>query len=218
MSGTVIETFTALLWKTIHSFFPVFSLLQREHDFNLHECCDVLEYKNLWYSEIHPIKRNMNSKPNIGLLWWSKSKESAWRIPWTEEPGRLQSTGLQRVGHDWATNTFTFTFSNPASWAPPPCFSHQSGSEREGRVNCNSCLWVSWLTWETAKTRMAPQACSITLTASSQKENPLYEIPPFKKSVTKAARHTGVVECGHSNQRASTEPLPTAISIKLTKF
>ena len=24
----------------------------------------------------------------------------AWRIPWTTEPGRLQSTGLQRVGHD----------------------------------------------------------------------------------------------------------------------
>jgi len=29
----------------------------------------------------------------------------AWRIPWTEKPGRLQSTGSQRVGHD-----FTFTF------------------------------------------------------------------------------------------------------------
>ena len=26
----------------------------------------------------------------------------AWRIPRTEEPGRLQSTGLQRVGHDWS--------------------------------------------------------------------------------------------------------------------
>ena len=26
----------------------------------------------------------------------------AWRIPWTEEPGGLQSTGLQRVGHDWS--------------------------------------------------------------------------------------------------------------------
>ena len=25
----------------------------------------------------------------------------AWRIPWTEEPGGLQSIGLQRVGHDW---------------------------------------------------------------------------------------------------------------------
>ena len=26
----------------------------------------------------------------------------AWKIPWSEEPGRLQSMGLQRVGHDWA--------------------------------------------------------------------------------------------------------------------
>ena len=30
-----------------------------------------------------------------------------WRIPWTEEPGELQSTGSQRVGHDWAAETFT---------------------------------------------------------------------------------------------------------------
>ena len=28
----------------------------------------------------------------------------AWRIPWTEEPRGLQSTGSQRVGHEWATN------------------------------------------------------------------------------------------------------------------
>ena len=35
----------------------------------------------------------------------------AWRIPWTEEPGRLQSVGLQRVRHDWATSTHdTFTY------------------------------------------------------------------------------------------------------------
>ena len=33
------------------------------------------------------------------------SRFLAWRIPWTEEPGGLQSTGLQRVRHDWATNT-----------------------------------------------------------------------------------------------------------------
>ena len=30
------------------------------------------------------------------------------KIPWTEEPGRLQSMGLQRLKHNWATNTFTF--------------------------------------------------------------------------------------------------------------
>ena len=32
----------------------------------------------------------------------------AWRIPWTREPGGLQSIWLQRVRHDRATNTFTF--------------------------------------------------------------------------------------------------------------
>ena len=30
------------------------------------------------------------------------SSTLAWRIPWTEEPGGLQSMGSQRVGHDWA--------------------------------------------------------------------------------------------------------------------
>ena len=34
----------------------------------------------------------------------------AWRISWTEEPGRLQSMVWQRVGHDWATFTFTHLF------------------------------------------------------------------------------------------------------------
>ena len=32
------------------------------------------------------------------------SSTLAWKIPWTEEPGRLESMGLQRVGHDWATS------------------------------------------------------------------------------------------------------------------
>ena len=38
----------------------------------------------------------------------SYSNILAWRIPWTEEPGGLQSMGLQRVRHDLVTNTFTF--------------------------------------------------------------------------------------------------------------
>ena len=49
-------------------------------------------------------------------LWWvwglilnvktmaSHSSTLAWKVPWTEEPGRLQSTGSLRVGHDWATS------------------------------------------------------------------------------------------------------------------
>ena len=34
----------------------------------------------------------------------------AWKIPWTEEPGGLQSMGLLTVGHDWATSLSLFTF------------------------------------------------------------------------------------------------------------
>ena len=39
----------------------------------------------------------------------SHSSILAWRIPWTEELGRLQFMGSQRVRHDWATNTFTLS-------------------------------------------------------------------------------------------------------------
>ena len=35
----------------------------------------------------------------------------AWDIPWTEEPGRLQSMGSQRIGHDRVTNTFMYLLS-----------------------------------------------------------------------------------------------------------
>ena len=40
------------------------------------------------------------------------SSTPAWKIPWREEPGRLQSMGLLRVGHDWETSLslFTITF------------------------------------------------------------------------------------------------------------
>ena len=41
------------------------------------------------------------------------SSSLAWRIPWTEEPGGLQSMGLQRVGHEWVTNSF---FSRTLTW------------------------------------------------------------------------------------------------------
>ena len=40
----------------------------------------------------------------------SHSGTLAWKIPWMEEPGGLQSMGSQRVGHDSATFTFTFHF------------------------------------------------------------------------------------------------------------
>ena len=41
----------------------------------------------------------------------------AWLIPWTEEPGKLQSMGLQRVRHNWAIeHTFTQVASRHTNW------------------------------------------------------------------------------------------------------
>ena len=40
----------------------------------------------------------------------------AWRIPWMEEPGRLQSTGSQRVRQDWATSLSPSTAGKNSSW------------------------------------------------------------------------------------------------------
>ena len=52
-------------------------------------------YHNIRYSvqslgQEDPLEEGMATHSNI----------LAWRIPWTEEPGRLQSTGSQRVGHN----------------------------------------------------------------------------------------------------------------------
>ena len=38
------------------------------------------------------------------------SSTLAWKIPWTEEPGRLQSTGSQRIGHDQVSDTLSLSF------------------------------------------------------------------------------------------------------------
>ena len=41
----------------------------------------------------------------------------AWRIPWTEEPGGLQSMGSQKVGRNWETNTHTHTHTYAHTYA-----------------------------------------------------------------------------------------------------
>ena len=50
------------------------------------------------------------------------SRTLAWRIPWMEEPGGLQSMGSLRVGHDWATSLSLFTFMHwRRKWNPLQC-------------------------------------------------------------------------------------------------
>ena len=51
------------------------------------------------------------------------SSTLAWKIPWMEESGRLQSMGLLGVGHDWATSLSLFTFMHwRRKWQPTPVF------------------------------------------------------------------------------------------------
>ena len=68
------------------------------------------------------------------------SSTLAWKIPWTEEPGRLQSLESLRVGHDWATSLSLFTFMHWRSkWQPTPVFLPGESQGRGSLVGCR--LW-----------------------------------------------------------------------------
>ena len=80
------------------------------------------------------------------------SSTLAWKIPWTEEPGRLESMGLRRVEHDWATSLWLFTFMHwRRKWQPTPVFLPGESQGQRSLVGC--CLmglhrvghdWSDW--------------------------------------------------------------------------
>ena len=66
------------------------------------------------------------------------SSTLAWKIPWTEEPGRLQSMGSRRVGH--LLSDFTFTIMHwRRKWQPTPVFLPGESQGRRSLVGCH--LW-----------------------------------------------------------------------------
>ena len=70
----------------------------------------------------------------------------AWKIPRMEEPGRLKSMGSQRVRHDWATNTFTFTME--VSGLLPPRSSPPLLSCFKPLISCRFSLVLTWMSLE----------------------------------------------------------------------
>ena len=80
--------------------------------------------------------------PEVFITWEKAmaphSSTLAWKIPWTEEPGRLQSTGSLRVGHNWATSLFTFMHWR-RKWQPTPVFLPRESQGRQGLLGCR--LW-----------------------------------------------------------------------------
>ena len=68
------------------------------------------------------------------------SSTLAWKIPWTEEPGRLQSMGSLRVRHNWATSLSLLTFMHwRRKWQPTPVFLPGESKGRGSLVGCH--LW-----------------------------------------------------------------------------
>ena len=90
------------------------------------------------------------------------SRILAWKIPWTQEPGRLQSMWSQRVRHHWVTSLFTFeAWSRESDLAQnqthhlqaDPSLSCSSSGSRDGQEHEG----IGFLHWLQADT--SPQVC-----------------------------------------------------------
>ena len=69
------------------------------------------------------LKKFIQSRELLEKAMAPHSSALAWKIPWTEEPGWLQSMGLLRVRHDWVTSLSLFTFMHwRRQWQPTPVF------------------------------------------------------------------------------------------------
>ena len=121
------ETFCLRSPYIIFEHLPSISTLRygRRHSLFSHE---------IWWISLFKVslvaQRLKHLPPMRETRVWSLSREDplekemaihssilAWRIPWTEKPSRLQSTGSQRVGHNWATSPSLFK--GIQSWMTP---------------------------------------------------------------------------------------------------
>ena len=84
----------------------------------------------------------------------------AWKIPWMEEPGGLQSMGLLRVRHDWLSlSLLLFTFMHRRrKWQPTPMFLL---GESQGRGNLVGCRLWGHTELDTTEATLQQQHCII---------------------------------------------------------
>ena len=127
--------------------FPVLHYLLELAQTHVHWVSDAI-----WPS--HPLSPSsppaLNLSQDQGILQWVGSSPEkamaphsstlAWKIPCTEEPGRLQSMGSLGVGNDWATSLSLFTFMHwRRKWQPTPVFLPGESQGQGSLVGCP--LW-----------------------------------------------------------------------------
>ena len=85
-----------------------------------------------WWAAVHGVTKSRRRLNDFTFTFYFHALEKAmaphsstlaWKIPWAEEPGRLQSMASLRVRHDWATSLSIFTFMHwRRQWQPTLVF------------------------------------------------------------------------------------------------
>ena len=113
------------------------------------------------------------------------SSTLAWKIPWTEEPGRLQSMVSLRVGHDSATSLSLFTFLHwRRKWQPAPVFLPGESQGRGSLVGCH--LWGCTESDTTEATQQQQQQQQFVTPDSSKSET--FHCAPSKVLLSQCKR------------------------------
>ena len=133
------------LWYLQYSMFYLLSLLTKttgghqtptvliiNHIF----CCyRYMTTETSWCEDITTYSREIRKKSEKAIA--PHSSILAWKIPWMEEPGGLQSMGSLRVRYDWATLLSLFTFMHwRRKWQPTPVFLPGESQGRGSLVGC----------------------------------------------------------------------------------
>ena len=115
--------------------------------FNGHEFEQLMLLMSLsnsrsWWWTGKPDVLQSTGSQRIGHAMAPHSSTVAWKIPWMEEPGRLQSIRSLRVGRNWATSLSLSTFMHwKRKWQPTPVFLPGESHGRRSLIGCSP--WVA---------------------------------------------------------------------------
>ena len=124
-------------WCNCHIFAALDARYDPTNSDNLHKSTRYLGAANLKKVNWGKLKLPRNC---FYSAMATQSSTLAWKIPWMEEPGRLQSLGSLRVGYDWATSLSIFTFMHwRRKWQPTPVFLPGESQGQGSLVGCR--LW-----------------------------------------------------------------------------